>query len=232
MRSNFSKLAFVFGSQTGRAILSADGRTLILLAGHRANAGVVSIDLTGYLGPNAGLAFCDSTSINSFTPGSESRLDIENGTDCGFFGRLYGLSLQGFPGGIAAATGDAGNAVPIKFGAGALIDATAGGGAFQDSSFPTVFGRPFGAVSPAFGPNSFLGFRDTLGRFGYIEVTWNGIDTFELFSAAYESTPGVAIQTPSAGAVPEPTSMAIFGLGALGMAYRARRKAKAKATQA
>lgn len=29
------------------------------------------------------------------------------------------------------------------------------------------------------------------------------------------------------GAVPEPTSMAIFGLGALGFAYRARRKAKA-----
>ena len=27
--------------------------------------------------------------------------------------------------------------------------------------------------------------------------------------------------------VPEPTSMAIFGLGVLGMAYRARRKAKA-----
>ncbi len=34
------------------------------------------------------------------------------------------------------------------------------------------------------------------------------------------------------GEVPEPTSMAIFGLGALGMAYRARRKAKAKAKQA
>jgi hypothetical protein len=29
------------------------------------------------------------------------------------------------------------------------------------------------------------------------------------------------------GEVPEPTSMAIFGLGALGMAYRARRKSKA-----
>ena len=28
----------------------------------------------------------------------------------------------------------------------------------------------------------------------------------------------------SSAAVPEPTSMAIFGLGALGMAYRARRK--------
>jgi hypothetical protein len=30
-------------------------------------------------------------------------------------------------------------------------------------------------------------------------------------------------------AVPEPTSMAIFGLGALGMAYRACRKSKCKA---
>lgn len=39
------------------------------------------------------------------------------------------------------------------------------------------------------------------------------------------------LHTPS-GEVPEPTSMAIFGVGALGMAYRARRKAKAKATQA
>ncbi|MFN9348678.1 MAG: PEP-CTERM sorting domain-containing protein [Planctomycetota bacterium] len=29
------------------------------------------------------------------------------------------------------------------------------------------------------------------------------------------------------GQVPEPSTMAIFGLGALGMAYRARRKAKA-----
>lgn len=44
----------------------------------------------------------------------------------------------------------------------------------------------------------------------------------------------VASVTPSSPppTVPEPTSMAIFGLGALGMAYRARRKAKAKAKQA
>ena len=31
----------------------------------------------------------------------------------------------------------------------------------------------------------------------------------------------------SSSAIPEPTSMAIFGLGSLGMAYRARRKLKA-----
>jgi len=37
----------------------------------------------------------------------------------------------------------------------------------------------------------------------------------------------VAMVSPSGGQVPEPSTMAIFGLGALGMAYRARRKAKA-----
>lgn len=41
----------------------------------------------------------------------------------------------------------------------------------------------------------------------------------------------VAVLSPSGGGgggeVPEPTSMAIFGLGALGLAYRARRKSKA-----
>ena len=36
----------------------------------------------------------------------------------------------------------------------------------------------------------------------------------------------VAMVTPTGGEVPEPTSLTIFGLGALGMAYRARRKAK------
>ncbi|MFM7977499.1 MAG: PEP-CTERM sorting domain-containing protein, partial [Pirellula sp.] len=101
----------------------------------------------------------------------------------------------------------------------------AGGHQFQDSQLPVLFGTIFGNKAPAFGPNSYLGFKDSLGRFGYIEVTWDGVDKFQLISAAYESDPGVAIQTPGGGgAVPEPTSMAIFGLCALGLAYRARRK--------
>lgn len=40
---------------------------------------------------------------------------------------------------------------------------------------------------------------------------------------------GNFLSTTSPSAVPEPTSMAIFGLGALGIAYRARRKSKCKA---
>ena len=49
--------------------------------------------------------------------------------------------------------------------------------------------------------------------------------------AAYSAYDGlgfrVASLPSSAAAVPEPTSMAIFGLGALAMAYRTRRKSKA-----
>ena len=41
------------------------------------------------------------------------------------------------------------------------------------------------------------------------------------------SVPIILNMTAGGGQVPEPTSMAIFGLGALGMAYRARRKTKA-----
>lgn len=48
------------------------------------------------------------------------------------------------------------------------------------------------------------------------------------FSTHAISLSGVVGTAP----VPEPTSMAIFGLGALGMAYRARCKARAKAEQA
>lgn len=48
---------------------------------------------------------------------------------------------------------------------------------------------------------------------------------FSVFVIAIASL--VVMVTPSGGQVPEPTSMAIFGLGALGMAYRARRKTKA-----
>ena len=48
----------------------------------------------------------------------------------------------------------------------------------------------------------------------------------DLVFTAYTGTGTFSGEFPSS-AVPEPTSMAIFGLGSLGMAYRARRKLKA-----
>ena len=49
-----------------------------------------------------------------------------------------------------------------------------------------------------------------------------------IFNGSSINSQGAFFEISGAGGeVPEPTSMAIFGLGALGMAYRARRKSKA-----
>lgn len=56
----------------------------------------------------------------------------------------------------------------------------------------------------------------------FSELNWT-VTRSEIYSAF---NVGIS-NTSAASAVPEPTSIAIFGLGALGMAYRARRKRKA-----
>ena len=133
---------------------------------------------------------------------------------------------------------DGGGTSPHSFGAGATIDGSFGG-TWSNSNSNTVFYSNDPSFSPDFGPNSFIGFRFRFSsgggfNYGYIEVLWNWTGTpstssFQLLSAAYEDQENTAIVTPGGSVVPEPTSMAIFGLGALGMAYRARRKSKCKA---
>ena len=75
--------------------------------------------------------------------------------------------------------------------------------------------RPFGQLDNTRDPGLSIGNLQT--RFG--DQPFTGlIDEVRLSNVAMLS---------SGGEVPEPSTMAIFGLGALGMAYRARRKAKA-----
>ena len=160
--------------------------------------------------------------FNSYTPG-------------GGVGPSSGLSLQGGVAGIAA-----GNplATPVNFAAGALIDATAGGSTFVDGYGSTVF-KYAAFVSPNFGPNSFLGFKDALGRYGYIKTTWNNTtNEFRILSAAYESTPGVAIRAgdPGPSAVPEidPSGLAStmsLVMGSVAMLEQRRRKRAALAAE-
>ena len=131
---------------------------------------------------------------------------------------------------------DGGGTSPHSFGAGATIDGSFGG-TWDSSNGDTSFYSDEPSFSPDFGPNNFIGFRFSSGggfNYGYIEVlsNWTGTpstSSFQLLSAAYEDQENTAIVTPGGSVVPEPTSMAIFGLGALGMAYRARRKSKCKA---
>jgi len=185
----------------------------------RVHAAVIPIDLTGKTGDNAGSA--PNWYLGPLTPGDDnSLLAFSNLADYGG-GSVTGLSLQS--GGGIAATGLGNFDTPVKFNAGEVIGSSS---LFQSAYSPTVFRNPFRTVAD-FGANSFLGFKDSLGRYGYIEVTWDSsTDKFRMISAAYESVAGVGIQTPG-GAVPEPTSMAMFLLGGLGVAYRVRRKSKA-----
>ena len=90
------------------------------------------------------------------------------------------------------------------------------------------------SVIPA---NSNVSFpRGTFGGFWNVNASFmsSSVQYYDLANSK-SSTLGFRVASLSSSvppAVPEPTSMAIFGLGALGMAYRARRKAKAKAKQA
>jgi hypothetical protein len=144
-------------------------------------------------------------------------------------GLYTGLSVAGGSGTFGvASTGDSSADTPLntplKFGAGATID----GSVFYGKSFPaTVFSNPIRGTVGDYGPSSYIGFRTDAGQYGYIEVTWTAsTSTFRMISAAYESTAGVAIQTPSAP-VPEPASAMIASLFLGGAAFKRWRAKRA-----
>ena len=201
-----------------------------MLATAEVEAGVVAIDLTNVGGRNitgvcAGMNFGDS------------RIQILNWLGAAGTGTLNiyrqsgQIGLDGSSGLFLAVNGSA-YASPRNFGAGASIDASA--------TFTTYYKRPpfrygviSGSTSPDFGAGSFMGFRFGSGstwNYGYIEVlwTWTGTQstsTFQLLSAAYESTANTAIL---AGApptpIPAPSALALLALGG-GAFRRARQRA-------
>lgn len=188
--------------------------------GATAKAGVVSIDLTGYTGDNAGASVGGFQQINPFV--GPTRLMIFNQYNSS--GLYTGLALDGGTGPGVASTGGSGADTPLKFGSGATID----GSVFYAQTFATtVFSNPIRGAVGDFGPSSYIGFRTGDGQFGYIEVTWAAsTSTFRMISAAYESDVGVAIQTPSAP-VPEPASAMIASLFLGGAAFKRWRAKRA-----
>jgi hypothetical protein len=197
--------------------------------GTSADAGVISIDLTGYTADNMGIAPGPGSyptgrgSISNFAPGS-TLLGFNN-----VYGAYTGLSLQGGGDvGILTTTGNGIYDIPINVGAGVSIGPSSG--TFEEGYSSTVFKNGLRSA-PDFGPSSFLGFRTVSGQYGYIEVLWTAsTNTFKLVSAAYESDAGVAIQTPSGAPVPEPASGAVVALLMGGTALRQWRK-KRQASQ-
>jgi hypothetical protein len=198
--------------------------------GTSSQAAVVSIDLTGKTGDNMGIAPGPGSYptgrgvINNF--GTGSRLNAFNNV----YGKYTGIAVQsmgagGTPVGTLTTSGNGAFDTPINVGAGVAIGPSSG--FFAEGYISALFKNHLRSA-PDFGPNSFLGFRTAAGQYGYIEVLWTAsTSTFKLVSAAYESTPGVAIQTPGGGgggAVPEPASGAVVALLMGGTALRQWRK--------
>jgi hypothetical protein len=205
-----------------------------ILGNHSAEAAIVPIDVSSINGVNGGVTAGSYTSIYNFPTNGAGTLALTNAYSIGdgaITGILFSINGDGgeFATGAALVT-------PVNFAAGTLIDATAGGGAFSNGVYTVFKYGPY--VSPDFGPNSFLGFRDALGRYGYIETTWNSTsDQFQIFSAAYESVAGVAIMTPGAASVPEidPAGLAStmsLVMGSAAMLEQRRRKRAALAAAA
>ena len=108
------------------------------------------------------------------------------------------------------------------FGTGAsTIATTSSGSAIYIDFQSTLLGLPGGYVSGG----AISGSMTFSGSFASL-----GIDpvarTYSWGLGGAGSSVSLTFSSGTGGAVPEPTSMAIFGIGALGMAYRARRKTK------
>jgi hypothetical protein len=193
------------------------------LLGEASKAAVVNIDLTGFTGDNAGAAVDNFTVVHTFSDFTMlfayNRLftggDTLTGLDVSSYLEDAGIAYTG-----ASTTGE-----PVKFGAAATIDASSNFG----NGLLAVFFKNSARTVGDFDSDSFLGFKTSSGQFGYIEVTWTAsTNTFRLISAAYESTPGVAIQTPGVQApVPEPASAMIASLFLGGAALKRWRNKRA-----
>jgi hypothetical protein len=108
------------------------------------------------------------------------------------------------------------------FGTGAsTIATTSSGSAIYIDFQSNLLGLPGGYVSGG----AISGSMTFSGSFASL-----GIDpvarTYSWGLGGAGSSVSLTFSSGTGGAVPEPTSMAIFGIGALGMAYRARRKTK------
>jgi hypothetical protein len=222
-----------------------------ILGTQSTEAAIVSIDLTNVNGQNF-------TGVNAgLSPGDFRQFYMDFGTAgiLKFYAKnrqtnyLY-IGLQAIRGPVSLSYGGLANGgtnnTPTQFDLGNTIGGSAS--AFAPGTFGgnPVFSYQWDGVYAAPNFDGYLGFlssgtdgEGTNGVYGWIKATWDGTD-FQLYSAAYESTPGVAIMagdTGSAAAVPEidPSGLASaisLVMGSVAMLEQRRRKRAAAAVTA
>lgn len=198
----------------------------------RADAAIISIDVSPVAGPNAGLPNPGATWWDMF---SGYEVTIFNNAPVAPPFEFTGLMMTDPFGGIAVL--GFGPLGPLNLGYGDPIDSSLN---FSNGNVDTLFeitnaGNPF-AAAPDFGLGSYMGFRVSNDGvdyiYGWLEVTWDSAtSTFEILSGAYESqfnTPINAGDGPQP--VPEPgtwaTAALLVGGGAF-LRWRRRRHATA-----
>ena len=192
-----------------------------LVATPQADAAIVLIDITsfGLDGPNAGVSPGSSTAKPNFPISGGGTLMASNS----FLGMgFYGSNNLYFAAGSSATS-------PVNFTLNQSISSSANWAGYPASLFKDMY-----TGSPDFGSGSYMGFKTAQGNLGWLEVTWSGAaDTFQIYSAAYESVAGVAIlagDTGGSAAVPEPgqvaSSLLLLTLGAAGVAIQRQRTKK------
>ncbi len=224
-----------------------------ILGTQSAEAGIVNIDLStaaqgaSIIGINAGLNANQSVLwILNAANGNSASLPLANFPGNNNYSAI-GIDFHGssFVGMVAyGAFTHSGqypkSATPTAFSAGALIDgtvfATSSGDFGSGPTFREFYNQEY--LSPDI-TNKYLAFRtnitapNTEPNYGWINVNWNSTSKdFEILGASYESVAGVAIAA-GAVAVPEPSTTALLGLGALALGAGVVRKQRAaRRTQA
>lgn len=229
MRSS-KKFAPQSKAALGRYLAAGLGATG--LASMECEAAIVSLNIAAlgtpaqnFSGVNAGLGAGVVTNIVnpiplSVTGGNANAIQVANA----FTGGESGLA----PFNNTSFLTGSGYASPTNLSDGTLVGVTPPPGSqWSDaSSSSNTWFAYYGSESPNFGANSFIGFRVKHGptsdyTYGYFRVTWNNTSNqFQILSGAYESTPNTPI------AVPEPSTIALAGIGALALGAGAIRRSR------
>jgi hypothetical protein len=229
--------AYLTGLATTTGLVASSGATII------------TIDLTDIGGVNAGLTdgatATVSNVVNDFTNFNFfNNYEIEMGDGLGGVGTsafVTGISVrntsegplgladyQGYAGiAISAPFGGPYSAIPRNFAKGAEIGTDNRG----YTSYGSCSGFKYGPynnstfTAPVFGKDSYLGFTDGQGGYGWLEVTWNGTDQFEVKSGAFNDSGAIVAGGGELTAVPEPGNLlALSGLVGSAMFLRNRRR--------
>ena len=182
-----------------------------------ADAAIVTLDLSSVSGPRApGLTGDTEISING------ERLYVRSYS--GPYYTYVGIAPKSSVDMNLAMT--PANDGLFKFATGAIIGSDANWA--SDGNWSTYFDYS-GTKQPVWEAGSFVGFQlnsDTTPLYGWLEVTWNGNDTFEILGGAYDDSGAPITAGQTVAAVPEPASvLGTLGLLSAGMFVRRRRLA-------